>query len=123
MLNSELSCPSRQLLAAMLEHTGEVRKAADLEINDQEIIHQGMGYALIAGEAILPGYLVRVIAGPKNEDDRDAIMQGLMSEKVMADDTIGGWFVAHRQDYPAFASYVMHLECMKLSALKILTSK
>lgn len=105
----------------MFEHTDAMAKAARAELHGLDIIHQACGFVIIIGEAVLPGYLARTIAGPRDDRDRDAIARGLASAKVLDDDIIRGWFIDQRDRYPAFASYIMHLECVRLAAIQVLS--
>ena len=122
-MTNSLETSPREMLKAILDHTNLVFHSAMSEIEGQDITHHGCGEAMIAGVAMLPGLVLRTISGPKSEADKQALISGLESEEILTNDLIARWFVEHRSSYPAFASYVMHLECMRNAALDILASE
>ena len=117
---------ARATLSIILyEHSHEQSHAARREadrVYGEEIPAAVYEAVYFVGECDLPGYLVRTIRGPRSDEDREVILNGLRATRILDNPDVANWFAKEGERCTAISAYMITLDCMRLKAIEILVA-
>lgn len=109
-----------ELLERALRSANKLRIDALQDFDEVDIIPDAAGVILILGDAVLPGYVSRIISGLKAGDQNELIRK-LQEENPFVDANLATWIEREGETYPGMTAYALALDEVRRLAIDFVT--